>query len=114
MRRTSQTIAMNLRFHLYVSTPGATYRTSLRTPTGQPATTQYSRQEIDANAKERDRVLVEWAEVDPEGYRAWHLATVAMQGGDESALAEGWSAMILEEHGLKIVDPCAYCQSCRR
>lgn len=111
MSKTSQTIAMNLRFHLYVSTPGAVYNTYPVSP-ARPVPVPYTREELDTNAVERDRVLVEWAEVDPEGFAAWSAAQAAVTEGDDEPLKSGWSAMMLEG-GLKVADPCVYCRECR-
>lgn len=113
MPPTSQTMAMNLRQYLYMSEPGAVYNAY---PDGsrRPVTMLYTDAERAEHVKTRDRALDAWRKIDPEGHHAWHLATVAVQGGDDSPLREGWSAMIREEYGLKIVDPCAYCRECRR
>mgnify|MGYP001559767573 FL=1 len=113
MRRTSQTIAMNLRFHLYASTQGAVHNTYPGGP-GRPAVpVPYTRAELDSNREGRDRVLIEWAETDPDGFNAWSDAMGAVQDGDDSSLRYGWSSQLLEEEGLKIVDPCAHCRECR-
>lgn len=111
-RRTSQTHAMNLRHHLYCAEPGATYNTypgSL----GKPVPVAYTRAELDANREDRDRALIEWAEADPEGFGLWSAAQAAVTEGDDGPLTSGWSAMIRDEHGLRIADPCAYCRECR-
>lgn len=112
MRRTSQTIAMNLRFHLYASTPGAVYNTYPR-DLCSPVPVPYTRAELDNNREARDRMLVEWAEVDPEGFASWSAAMGAVVDGDDAPLGSGWSRLLLERKGLKIVDPCAHCRECR-
>lgn len=112
MRRTSQTIAMNLRHHLYTSTQGAVYNTYPNGP-ARPVPFPYSRQELDTNREARDRALTEWADTDPEGFISWSAATAAVQEGDDSPLETGWSSQLLEDEGLKIVDPCAHCRECR-
>lgn len=113
MSRTSQTIAMNLRFHLYVSTPGAVHNTYPDGPGRRPVPVPYTRQELDVNAVGRDRALTEWSVADPDGFTSWSDAMGAVQDGDDSPLESGWSRQLLEEEGLKIVDPCAHCRECR-
>lgn len=113
MTRTSQTIAMNLRHLLYASTPGAVYNTYPSGPTGSPTLTPYTRQELDTNREACDRTLIQWAEADPDGFTSWSAATAAVVDGDDSPLGSGWSSQLLEEEGLKIVDPCAHCRECR-
>lgn len=112
MRRTSQAIAMDLRFHLYASTPGAVYNTYPDGPGRTPVPVPYTREELDANAVQRDHVLTEWSQIDPDGFASWGDATGAVQDGDDAPLSSGWSAIVREE-GLKIVDPCAHCRECR-
>lgn len=113
MRRTSITIAMNLRFYVYASEPGAFYHAYLK-GLAKPVPVEYTDEERQENALKRDAAFAEWQEVDPEGYRLWHLASVAMQGGDSSFLKSAWSQGILEDHNMKVADPCAYCASCRK
>lgn len=112
---TSQTMAMNIRFHLYASTPGAVYNTYPNGPvTFAAVPVEYTRQELDANREVRDRMLTRWAEADPEGFASWSDAMGAVQGGDDTPLQSGWSAQLLEDEGLRIADPCAHCRECRK
>lgn len=111
-RRTSQAIAMSLRGLLYASQEGAVYNDYPNGP-GRPVRVPYTSEERAENARACARVLAEWRETDPDGHRGWELATQAMRGGDRSFLAFGWSAMVHEEYGLNIVDPCAFCHPCR-
>ncbi|WP_338781708.1 hypothetical protein [Streptomyces sp. DG1A-41] len=104
---------MSLRFLVYASEPGAFYNTYPNGSSALPVPVEYTPGEREENASKRDAAFEEWQEVDPEGYRLWHLATVAMQGGDSSELAEGWSEMMTRRHNVRIVDPCKYCKSCR-
>lgn len=113
MGDSSQLHAMNLRHHLYASTPGATYNTYPNGPTRSPVPVPYTRQELDANREIRDRALVAWAKADPDGFNTWSDATGAVLDGDDTHLQSGWSAGLLREEGLKIVDPCAHCRECR-
>lgn len=113
MRRSSQTIPMNLRFYLYASEPGAFYNTYPNGSDSRPVPVEYTLGAREENTRKRDAAFAEWQEVDPEGYRLWHLATVAMQGGDSSELADGWSLMMVQRHSALIVDPCKYCRQCR-
>lgn len=111
MRRQSQAIAMSLRWLLYVVEPGSEYKTY---PNGSGSVlVAYTEQEREEAARERDRLLTEWESADPDGLHSWKAETAAMQGGDDSALAKGWSALMLAENGMRIVDPCAYCRECR-
>ncbi|MFE9442473.1 hypothetical protein ACFYO2_26505 [Streptomyces sp. NPDC006602] len=73
----------------------------------------YTEQERAEWGQERDRVLAEWESTDSDGFHSWKVATAAMRGGDDSALSKGWSALMLAEDGMRIVDPCAHCQECR-
>lgn len=114
VRRTSQTIAMTLRWLLYVSEPGATYNTYPNGPVSSSAVrVAYTEQERTEWAQELNRVLDEWNRADPDGFHSWKVATAAMRGGDDSALSVGWSAKMLADDGMRIVDPCAHCKECR-
>ncbi|MEU6389943.1 hypothetical protein [Streptomyces sp. NPDC046939] len=113
MRRTSQTIAMNLRFYVYASEPGAFYNTYPNGSGARPVPVQYTEEERERHTQERDAAFAEWQEVDPEGYSLWREATAAMQEGDSSELVHGWSEMMVRRHGVRIVDPCRFCRSCR-
>ncbi|ARX87867.1 hypothetical protein SMD44_07349 [Streptomyces alboflavus] len=112
MGRLSQAIAMDLRYHLYASEPGAVYNTYPK-GAGRPVLVEYTDAERAANTRKRDAVLKEWQSTDPEGFRLWSEATEAVRQGDDSQLSGGWSALILEQDGMRIVDPCRYCQVCR-
>lgn len=113
MLRSSQTVAMSLRFLVYASEPGAFYNTYPNGSSSRPVRVEYTQDEREENARNRDAAFAEWQEVDPEGYHLWHLATVAMQGGDSSELTEGWSLMMTQRHNVRIVDPCKFCRRCR-
>lgn len=112
VRRPSQAIAMDLRFHVYASEPGATCNTYPSGAGSPPVQARYSEEQRAENARERDTVLAEWAETDPEGHDEWRKASAELSNGSDAPRA-GWAALVYERDGIRLVDPCAYCQSCR-
>ncbi|MEU9707974.1 hypothetical protein AB0E21_05060 [Streptomyces sp. NPDC047967] len=112
VRRSSQAIAMDLRFHVYASEPGATCNTYPSGPGGLPAPLPYSAEQRAENAVKRDAVLAEWAETDPEGLGAWLRASAELSNGSRAPEA-GWAALVYERDGIRLVDPCAFCRECR-
>lgn len=95
MRRTSKTIAISLRNLLYWSDRRA----------GLP--------EADRKqwAARRQSTLSEWREVDPEGFRIWAIAMRIARRGHVPLT--GWAGMVEAESGIRLADPCEYCQECR-
>ncbi|SCD91152.1 hypothetical protein GA0115243_104768 [Streptomyces sp. ScaeMP-e83] len=112
VRRSSQAIAMDLRFHVYASEPGATCDTYPSGPGGLPVPLPYSAEQRAENALRRDAVLAEWAETDPAGHDGWRRASAEL-ANDSSAPKDGWAAQIFEVDGIRLVDPCAHCRECR-
>ncbi|MEU6704701.1 hypothetical protein [Streptomyces wuyuanensis] len=112
MRRTSLAIAMSLRHYTYASEAGARYNTypngGTRTP--DAVLVEYTPDERAANARQRDALLTEWREVDPVGHDQWRAATDALSPAEPLT---GWAEMIRESYGVRVVDPCRFCRSCR-
>ncbi|MGW2419020.1 hypothetical protein ACWC0C_07105 [Streptomyces sp. NPDC001709] len=90
LRRTSQTIAMSLRYYLYAVTPGSVYNTYPHGPS-RPVPVEYSEHERAEHAVRLAEMLGEWRAVDPEGYELWEAA----QATDSDP------------------DPCRFCRECR-
>ncbi|MFF8367832.1 hypothetical protein ACF05W_03210 [Streptomyces lydicus] len=113
LRRQSQAIAMDLRFHLYASEPGAKRDTYPRGAGSPPVPVAYTEEEQAKHRHQRDWALEEWEATDPEGHRLWRQATASLASGNMSQIDSGWSALILERDGMRIVDPCRFCRECR-
>jgi hypothetical protein len=115
MRRTSQTIAVSLRQALYLASKGATFNVYPEGPGTRPARAAIPEDVRRGYATKRQALLKEWREVDPEGFRLWKLAMAVMVRGQEKhlELLTGWAAEIQERDGIRLVDPCAYCKTCR-
>ncbi len=111
MRRSSQTIAINLRYWVYASAEGARYNTYPSGSSG-PVLAARSVEEREEAIRHRDGLLSFWREVDPEGA---DLFTAAVADLESVASAEltGWAAEIYRQDGIRLVDPCRYCRECR-
>ncbi|QLE71129.1 hypothetical protein FGW37_05490 [Streptomyces rectiverticillatus] len=104
---------MDLRFSLYASEEGAVYRIYPGGAGTRPELVEYTAEERKTHRATRDALLDEWKKVDPEGYELWSVATASMEAGDDTELLAGWSAKLLTDDGVAVVDPCRYCRECR-
>ncbi|MFI5865830.1 hypothetical protein [Streptomyces sp. NPDC051546] len=101
---------MDLRFHVYAATEGAT-RNTYPGPTGSPPVlVPYTVEELRGNALRRDAVLAEWAEADPTGHELWVKATGELHQDQELT---GWAGLKERTEGIRLADPCRYCRECR-
>ncbi|MFZ3497176.1 hypothetical protein ACODT5_28800 [Streptomyces sp. 5.8] len=92
LQPTSLAIAMNLRWRLANSRPGAVRNTYPNGSGTCPVPVELTPEEQAANWREADRWLSRWFVHDRDGYEAF-LAACAVPGSDP--------------------DPCAYCRDCR-
>jgi hypothetical protein len=112
-KRQSQAIAMDLRWAHYQSSEGAHIATY---PGGAGTAPVYVSTPAEIRAKahlELWHLLNEWAETDARGYESFVRALFSLEKDGLSPL-KGWAAMVYEESGIRLVDPCAHCRECRK
>lgn len=109
-----KTLAMNIRNALYDSKEGALMHSYPNGSGTRPVLVPIPEEQREEAKESLARLLKVWEEIDFKGYRLWRSHSALLDGGGSTEPLKGWALHVFEESGLRLVDPCTLCRTCRK